>query len=771
MQRLSVLSPPSCLVLLLLPTLLSAQLPTARLSTFFPPGGQAGTSLDVTLAGADLEGLSELRFSHPGITAKPAAPPSEGERKPEARFAVTVAADVPPGLYEARAVGRYGVTNARAFAVGGAREIVRTAAEPMTMEIDAVVNARCTASAIDVYAFDAKAGQRVLIACDAREVDSRLAPVLMLSDAAGREIDRDRRGGIIDFTPAEDGRFTLRVHDLLYRGGQEYFYRLSVHTRPHIDAVLPPFGQPGTKGTYKLLGRNLPGGTRAGGATGADGKPLDELNVEIALPEANGATAGDALAAAWSATFDGFAYRLANDRGASNAVTIALAGWAAVTEADANDKPADAQAIDVPCELAGRFHPRGDRDWFAFDAKKGDAYWIEVTSERLGHPTAPFLLVQRAGKEAGQAEDVLESPDADLGLAGGSAVAATFRTASRDPAVRFEAKEDGRYRVMVRDLFNGVRDDATLTYRLSIRKAEPDFRVVAVPVGQGLKDNKEDPASASAPLLRKGGTLPIRVQVIRRDGFDGAVRVEAEGLAEGVTCPPVTIGGGEASGALLLTAADDAKGWAGTVRIVGKGKAGEVELVRPARFGAVVWAGAGAGGEGGSGVSGDTLRTRLTRDFALAVSEEEAAPISIAPAEDKAFEAVAGTKVSIPLKVVRRAEVKAAFKLKCAGAAALEKAKEVTIEPKADGGTLELDLSKEKLPPGTHTFHLQGPAQVKYARPPPPGDGKKGDEQGDGGKAKKKPESKDVQTMVYSRPITLTVTAAKEEEKPAKAAK
>ena len=34
-----------------------------------------------------------------------------------------------------------------------------------------------------------------------------------------------------------------------------------------------------------------------------------------------------------------------------------------------------------------------------------------------------------------------------------------FRTSSRDPCCRLEVKEDGLYRVLVRDLFNTSRDN------------------------------------------------------------------------------------------------------------------------------------------------------------------------------------------------------------------------------------------------------------------------------------------------------------------------
>src|SRR5882672_7913465 len=71
-----------------------AQLPAARISYLFPPGGKAGTSFEVNASGSNLDEPSRIHFSHTGITAEP---------KSEAgKFTVTIASNVPPGIYEAR---------------------------------------------------------------------------------------------------------------------------------------------------------------------------------------------------------------------------------------------------------------------------------------------------------------------------------------------------------------------------------------------------------------------------------------------------------------------------------------------------------------------------------------------------------------------------------------------------------------------------------------------------------------------------------------------
>ena len=85
-------------------------LPLPRLLTVMPMGGQAGTTVEVTITGENTEDVSELMFSTPKITAKPVA----GAEK---KFTVTIAPDVPVGVYDARVMSRLGVSSARAFSV------------------------------------------------------------------------------------------------------------------------------------------------------------------------------------------------------------------------------------------------------------------------------------------------------------------------------------------------------------------------------------------------------------------------------------------------------------------------------------------------------------------------------------------------------------------------------------------------------------------------------------------------------------------------------
>src|SRR5438876_2735036 len=264
-----------------------AQLPLTRLFTLFPPGGKAAATVAVSLTGADFEETNQLHFSHAHITATQKLSEIGGE--PEAnKFLVTIGADVPPGNYEARLIGRFGVSNPRTFVVGDLPEVTspttnHTPDAATEIAVGTVVNGRADANAVDYFKFTARKGQRVLIECLAREIDSRMDDTLILYDTSGRELERQRRGGLLDFIAPFDGQFILALSDFVYRGGEEYFYRLTIGAGPRIDFIFPPSALPGTKGTYTLYGRNLPGGAPAKGLS-IDGKPLEQLTVAIEFP-------------------------------------------------------------------------------------------------------------------------------------------------------------------------------------------------------------------------------------------------------------------------------------------------------------------------------------------------------------------------------------------------------------------------------------------------------------------------------------------------------
>ena len=72
------------------------------------------------------------------------------------------------------------------------------------------------------------------------------------------------------------------------------------------------------------------------------------------------------------------------------------------------------QRLQIPSQAAGQFYPRGDADWFKFEAKKGQTIAIEAICQRHGLPADPQLLVQRVkvdDKGVGQTATNLQEVD------------------------------------------------------------------------------------------------------------------------------------------------------------------------------------------------------------------------------------------------------------------------------------------------------------------------------------------------------------------------
>lgn len=178
-------------------------LPLPRLLTTMPMGGKVGTDVEIVITGENIEDASELLFTHPGLTAKPKL---DANGKPKAnKWIVTIAADCPPGIHEARLMTRLGITSSRVFCVDTLQELVQTTpnttlATAMPVAVNSICNAVMTNRAVDHYTFDAVKGQRYIVNVASRGIDSKLEAVLIIGDAAGRDLMVERRGGTLDFT-------------------------------------------------------------------------------------------------------------------------------------------------------------------------------------------------------------------------------------------------------------------------------------------------------------------------------------------------------------------------------------------------------------------------------------------------------------------------------------------------------------------------------------------------------------------------------------------
>lgn len=673
-----------------------AELPGARLETLFPPGAKAGTTVELTASGADLDDGETLLFSSPGFHARilPAQPN---------RVQVVVSNQVPRGVYEARWVGRFGVSNPRLFVVGDLPEVLgstnQSRESAMRLPLGSTANGKIAASRSDYYRFAAKQGQHITVECAATDLDSKLEPSLWLFDSNGRELSRSRRNGVIRFTSVRDGDYIVRVHDFLNRGGDAYFYRLTVSTRPQVLYTSPGAALPGTNRAFTLFGWNLPG-SKPGKDLALDGKAIETLQVSLRVPgDELGATPLSAALPirAPAGGLDMFPYTYSGKNGSAQPTALSVSTVPVLVETEPNSLPAQAQKISVPAEIDGWFQGRQDRDWVEFDGRKGQAFIVEVVSQRLGAITDPALVIQKVSKDAAgkeQVSDVQEVYDNDTNIGG-----VDFKTSSGDPNLRLEVKEDARYRILVRDQSTAPNELQLRPYRLIIRPPTPDFRLTVSPATppQANKDAKD--IKIRTPILRSGGTLAYRVTAFRKDGFDAPIDLNVEGLPTGVQFQGARMAGDATTALVILTAGDGLTNWQGSIRVTGRAQTPQGERRREGRPATLIWP--------TPNYETELPQTRFSEQLSLATRSAEVEPLRLTLGAGKAIEAVPGSKLSIPLLVQRKGEFGANLKLRLLGHGLFGAGKEIDLDKQATQAVFEVNLGEIKLPEGQHWLHAE----------------------------------------------------------------
>ena len=623
----------------------SVCLPAPRLLTTMPMGGTVGSQVEIKISGENIEDVDELYFSDSRLKASRKL---DASGKPETnKYVVTIATDCPSGIYEARVMTRLGISSSRVFSVDNMPESIQkssntSVATAMELAVNSICNGVITAKSVDHYRFAAKQGSRYIIHCAAKGIDSKLDAVLILADASGQDLVAERRGGMLDFTAPADGIYVVKVHELTFRGGSEFFYRLSLQEIPE-KAPLPSFAS-----TRSVSSFSWP-------------------------PEG-------------------------------------LAEKAVVTEVEPN-APTQSQKITLPCDIAANFFPAADVDCYEFAAKKGDVWWIELASERLGLPTDASILVQRATGEGASLTwaDVAEYSDIASPMRPSSNGYAydgpPYDAGSADVLGKLEIKEDGIHRLQVTDLFGGTRSDPRNIYRLVIRQAAPDFTLVAWPLHMELRNG--DRAAFSKPIaLRGGATMAMEVVVIRRDGFDGEIELSMEGLPEGVTAKGLKIAAGKSRGIMLVSAAQDAPRSISNAKFLGRANIHGQTVTRLCRMAELKWPVPDSRGE--------IPEPRLVADVPVSVSGFESTPLTIVASENKVWEVGANDQLTIPLKHLRRSEFSAAtLQLRTFGEG-FERVPQFDVNLTEDSSNAVLNVGNLKIPPGDYLIAFYGGAVAKY---------------------------------------------------------
>ena len=661
------------------------ELPSPRFDRLQPLGLAAGSAVEIEVNGADLEGLSALRFDQPGLSAEPVA----GKDR---RFKITATSEVPAGTYDVRLVGRFGVSNSKLLAVQ--RGLVEMAEkepnnepqEAQVVQVNSVINGASDGENVDLFRFAAKAGQRIVLDVDAQKLDSQLDSQLLVLSAAGKQLassgDYHGRDSLIDFLAPADGEYIAVVHDLSFRGGHPY--RLTISDRPHVENVFPRAIQRGQLAQVTAFGRNL-GGVPA--VLGPAGEPqLESASITVAADVPPGEfrflehpTDHSVLPTAATFRLDGQQVRPAFPSGESlTAVTLLVAQEPVLLELEPNEQAAAAQPIALPAVVSGRFDQPRDADWYEIAPSEDGRYAIEVYAERLAAQADPYIVVcDEQGNRQQEFDDYGHRINA-------------FDGHLRDPVGSVNLQKGKKYRLLVQDRYQ--RGGPHFQYVVTVRKSVPEVFVGVI--------HRENPAPAGLNLWRGGATF-MDVVIHQRDSNSTPVTITARSLPPGVHFQP-TIIPSDSRGTFVLWADENAPDFAGPLDLVANYESGGQRIERPVRSFTRVW----------NDAKGTSRPTR-----SLDASLVEKAPFFVVPEKER-IEVKPGDKLELKLQINRLwPEFTGGLKLLPLSWPGSFQMPELAVPAGATEATAVVTIQKN-VAAGEYTLALLAQAQVPFNKDP-----------------------------------------------------
>ena len=349
--------------------------PKPEVATVEPRGLRRGEPTRVRVTGKNLAELTDAKSGNPNLKVKLLAEPEA--KSDETWIELTAAKDFPIGAHSITLAGAGGSPTFNVWIEdlpqvsekepndSSSGATVASAAVPVSFW-----GAFGVRGDVDHFAFDARAGQKLVLDLAARRLGSKADAVLTVFDAAGKAVAAHDTDGdadpLIVFTAPADGRYVARVTDLQVAASAEHYYRLSVGDFPVVTGVFPLGVPANSEAKVRLTGHNLPTDAVATVKAGADGEvtvPLDEVRYRV--------------------------------RGA---LKVMVDRTPAVAEAEPNDSPGNATAMTAPGVADGVISSAGstDADLYRFDAKARQAWVIETLAARRGSPADTKIEVLHA---------------------------------------------------------------------------------------------------------------------------------------------------------------------------------------------------------------------------------------------------------------------------------------------------------------------------------------------------------------------------------------
>jgi hypothetical protein len=349
------------------------------------------------------------------------------------------------------------------------------------------VNGQIRPGGVDHYKFRASKGQKLVIAASARElipyisdaVPGWFQATLTLYDSKGREVQyagnyKFHPDPVLYYEIAEDGEYTLEVRDSIYRGREDFVYRITMGELPFITSIFPLGGKAGSVTPVELRGWNLPTTRLA-----QDGKGKSPGVYPVSVRQ------GTLV---------------------SNRLPFAIDTLGERLEKEPNNDNKHATSVKLPLIINGRIQQAGDTDVYKFEGRAGEEIIAEVFARRLDSPLDSILrLTDSSGRPIAFNDD---HEDKGTGLL----------THHADSRIAVKLPANGTYYLHLADAQR--KGGPEYAYRLRISHPQPDFDLRVVP------------ASVNA---RGGSSVPITVYALRKDGFVGDIALRLKDAPRGFT--------------------------------------------------------------------------------------------------------------------------------------------------------------------------------------------------------------------------------------------
>jgi hypothetical protein len=488
-----------------------------------PAAVQVGQTSEATINSRySMHGAYQLLVSGDGVTGEVAHPPPTIEQpekkstpdKLPVRFIVS--ADAQPGVRDVRIATPQGVSTVGQLVVTRDLVIVEAAGNDTPDKAQQVSLPATICGAIeknedvDCFLFHVQAGQSLVFRVRSARLQDRVHdlqthsdPILTLRTAEGVTIAASdnyeyQADPLLAHHFQQAGDYLLEVRDVRYQGNQYWEYCIEASDRPFVETVFPLALAAGQQESLELIGHNLP-----------DGSALS-FTAPTALPP-------------------GMHWLDLPLRGRpGNPAAMIVADVPLAREADgANDAPEGAQLIALPAGVNGRIERPGDVDYYAFEARKGEAVSFEVVARRrLSALDSHLRVLDALGKQLALNDDLR------LGKRG----------SADSQQENWTAPADGRYLVEIRDIH--LRGGPQYPYFLKLTRSQPYFELY-------LDTDKTQ--------IGPGGCGAVFVRVERKNGFAGEIQLAIDDLPHGVTasCGRILAGKGQ-DGCIVLEADHDA---------------------------------------------------------------------------------------------------------------------------------------------------------------------------------------------------------------------